>query len=990
MNRDSYRRLFETRLYSSPSGCCLALAPGCELLPPESLTLQDAVASTEYRVTFLFTENAHPIISREDALILLDQIAQALGETRRGVVWLGAHSTAVLPLTDEADALCAAFLPEITERLSLILPTRTRVEFSEENSSLRLEQCGDPFRLSTEGYACAFSNAVLTLCGENAGFLSFGMQVTYDDFVRCFPTGFEYSWQGAQRPLTFPLLEPYSESPILPMRFRLDFSVRARSSVLFSLEGIMLASGFRTIYGERVLLETTAQGGFCFPGTPVQNSRLIMAPMGTYRIRTQGNDPIKLLCGLSGTEFFQLAQSAEITFVPEQPAFTDGYPAKELSIEDFVNPPPRLPLSAAAVTSWFVPHGGRYVSQPSEAPYYGGKQAILLHTQTATELPLSAPSVPLVPYGALERAQPDTACFEAQVLARCRAELMEECPAPRRVLHGDGGSGTATIASPSGYLVETQGERWTKLQLAVSEGGELAFCDPCAALAAAFSSAGLFLVAAQEGVIPQNTVSMDGWRFKLSVGAGCKYNDYRNILLVKSLPGKLYDPDDPDRSLVCAMSRWTQRGQFASPCGDAGQQSNLACCLTDYFAKAYAQRGSPYFSGIAHALTDESWQGFLFLNVTLAPESFPPELRSLLPREEGDISLHHLGARVTPLKPGPSGPSADGISSLFGLIFYQADGFAGAVLPPDAEQGFAYRSNEIKVLFQNSAVARFESTAQLTMGDFMGVIPTTGGCPYNTILLKGAYQAEDGEPSYTLSSLGENLLLFTGKPFARAVLNKVTLSGSETENTFSLSGCIAFSQMEGDIWSYESLVFAGMELIESSSRFRCELAALTFDLQHSILRQGSFAQIFALMPEEILCGDQNAAPQKKGYAPIASEWLRNATFPGSWCGLRLRAVLGTTGELAGNGGIGASVLLAWDGDGKTFAGIALPGAVMIENVLGLSVGTASLIRQDGRLMLMLSDVALKCLGFLKLPPGGSLSMSMFQGTGWFAMYKKEK
>lgn len=989
MNTETFRRLFETNLYASEqSGRCLAAAPDCAVQLPGSLTLKEAVSSEEYRASFVFAKETGAIKSKDDAQKLLARLYGALGEIRRGVVWLGKHGSSVLPLCDNAQGLSGAFISEIAERLSLIIPIDTGVKFSEDGTSLCLEQRGVPFRLSTVGYACVFSNAVLALCGENAGVFSFTVRITYDDLVRCFPAGFEYSWTQAKEPLSFPLLEEYSESPILPMRFQLDLSERSGSSVLFSQEGILLATGLRTIFGERVFMETTTRGGFCFPDTPVQNSRLMMAPLGAYRVSTEDKGDIKLLCGLSGTEYFILPQLSEISFVSEKPAFADRYPAKELSIDDFVEPPPPLPLSDAAVTSWVKPCGGEYASQPAQAPYYGGSGGILQHIPTVMALPDDAPAVPMVPYGAMKKSSEQAESFEAQALSRCRAEIMAACSGSRCVSLR--GAQKSTVASPSGYLVKTQGERWEKLQLAVSQGGEVAFYEPSAPLVAAFSSSGLLLLAAQEGSVPQCGISMDGWSFTLRVGADCKYNDYRNLLLVKGRSGKLYDPSAPEHSLVCSVTAWTQRSSFSSPCGDAGQQGNLANYLADYFAKAYAMRENPYFSNFADIITDENWQGFLYLNVSLKRENFPVELRGLLPDDDGEISLHHLGARVTVLKQGPSGPEADGVSSLFGLIYYRADGFEGAVMPPLSEHGFEYRPDELKVLFQNSSIARFESAAQLTIGDFMGIVPVTGGCPYNTVLLKGAYQAEDGAPSYTLSSTGESLLIFSNGPFTQAVLDKVAVSSSETKTAFNISGRISFLEKELDIWSFKGLAFSGLKLNKAKKEFGWETAALSFDLTHSDQRQGSLAEVFALTPQEILRGDKSLTPQKKGYSPIACEGLRNASFTGAWYGLRFNIKLGTTGELAGNGGINASLLLAWGGEGESFAGIALPGAIMVENVLGLSIGAARLIKKDGRLMLLLSDIALKCLGILKLPPSGSLSMSVFQGVGWFAMYKKDE
>ncbi len=101
-------------------------------------------------------------------------------------------------------------------------------------------------------------------------------------------------------------------------------------------------------------------------------------------------------------------------------------------------------------------------------------------------------------------------------------------------------------------------------------------------------------------------------------------------------------------------------------------------------------------------------------------------------------------------------------------------------------------------------------------------------------------------------------------------------------------------------------------------------------------------------------------------------------------------MLGSSGALASDSPIAARILIGWDEGGQCALGLKLPSVLPVEGVLSLTVGAARLeIAEDGAFELYLSDIALKALGLIKLPPNGSIQMALREG-GWFASYIQDK
>jgi hypothetical protein len=109
-------------------------------------------------------------------------------------------------------------------------------------------------------------------------------------------------------------------------------------------------------------------------------------------------------------------------------------------------------------------------------------------------------------------------------------------------------------------------------------------------------------------------------------------------------------------------------------------------------------------------------------------------------------------------------------------------------------------------------------------------------------------------------------------------------------------------------------------------------------------------------------------------------------------------------------GFTSQLLTAWspvsNGDAtyRALIGVQLPGTgggaklISLQTVLKLSIGQLRLARdrEQSSFLLMMSEIALRFLGLLKIPPNGSTLFYLFgnprsegkpSGLGWYAMFK---
>jgi hypothetical protein len=796
-------------------------------------------------------------------------------------------------------------------------------------------------------------------------------------------------------------------------------------------------------------------------------------------------------------------------------------------------------------------------------------------------LPNDGLAFPLVPYAGVTPGNGQTSFskeqiedFERQVIGPTRRQAIGHHPAtttaPSKMaaLLGSRAEDNASYnaTTPAGLLATVgPNGQWTKILLGQNLNPsqatvrnlvkrQMCFCNPDQELQQAFQTNQLFLVIASATHLGRlsgagsgdcgreaafySAMNIEDWQFEAEVGQTSQYNDYTNVIIVKGRQGKLYDPNGPSEdNLVVNPEKWTQRADFASPTTadnptpDPSQQVILSQWLQDYFQGASQQPDTEYFQKFNAIATDPNWTGILVLRMTIAeiPDDLAGITAGITTPER--FNVHHFAIEISQVQNDPEAADVElqDSSSMFGLIYYvdpdfqpPQEGQPVEPVPPAAGITYDFRLLALKVLFENTAVRDFYSYAQITLNELfktpVHMDTDKGGNPYNTIVLCGSYQNNDGQPVYSLGSANDNAFYFDSN-----VLNKVEVTSAQMSTRdsgsaagaavswFSLDGFIdykpigqadetanipasspytikvryaaefaedlgvhfaggdaltrvsgtpgtgqyavddysgtyTFSAADGnkaveiscrytfDLFSFgnlpsedlsrRGLSFSNLGLQMSyptdspeEKTFEFKTDEITFDPATSTPRTDSLFTDFALQLEGLVAGTKDSPPAQQGYLPVITDFRLGSVDGGDWYGLRFRLDMGTPGELAGKVSLTSHLLIAWvpdsSGDNyKALVGIELPGTgggaklISLQNVLKLSIGQIRLIYSKNEqepeksgFLLMLTEIALKFLGLLKIPPSGSTLFYLFgnpesegkpSGLGWYAMYRQKK
>lgn len=816
-------------------------------------------------------------------------------------------------------------------------------------------------------------------------------------------------------------------------------------------------------------------------------------------------DICNLLGGLQGAEFFSFEPKSEtyagdrLRFLSRQPAYAPKFPFPQASSVGPPTDPTAALLNKQYMTSWGSVRRAstqgniHYVAQPKGASLFGRDELI---NKTYPDLfghmdpgcTLSGETdllYPLPPYAGISgnsghMSQQQTEDFEREALAPTRRNAIGAATktfAPSAGVSLQKSRSTEdskNFTTPVGLIATLAGSdqtgwSWTKILLGQNtELGlrQMYFADPNAKLQQAFQTSDLFLVvanatnlgkliggASEDGQAFYNQMNIEDWILAAKVGQTNRYNDYNDILIVKGRKGKLFDPDGAaENSLVANPEKWTQSADFASPTTpdapqpDSGQLVILSQWLQKFFKDAGEQKETEYFEQFNTIAKDENWTGILILNMHI--EQLPKDLAGLTAgiTQPQAFKAHHFAIEISQVKTTVEIAES---SSMFGLIYYIDPDFTetdqdAQPVPPAMGVDYDFRLLVLKVLFQNSSVKRFQSYAQITLNKLFDMPVSkmgAGGNPYNTIVLRGSYQNNNGEPVYSLGAITDNSFYFDSNVINKVEVTSAQMStrNAETAGTvvswFGLTGyldlkIVSSDKGEFDVFSFgnkkdedalrKGLSFSDLGLRMSFSAgntadrtFQFVIAEMRFDLATSTPRDKSLFVNFALELQGIQGGGQDTPPSGSGYLTVVTDSRFSGVDGGPWYGLVYQLNMGSPGNLVAGIGLKSLLLTAWSPDSSgesgydAVLGLKLPGTgggaklISLQNVLKLSIGQLRLTFDYSKnsFLLLLTDIALKFLGLLKLPTGGSTLFYLFgnpqsqgkpSGLGWFAKYPVKK
>jgi len=378
-------------------------------------------------------------------------------------------------------------------------------------------------------------------------------------------------------------------------------------------------------------------------------------------------------------------------------------------------------------------------------------------------------------------------------------------------------------------------------------------------------------------------------------------------------------------------------------------------------------------------------------------------------------------------------------------------------IPPQVGVTYDFKVLQLQVLFENTAIKFFQSKVQLTMNELFSdtVIGTNnpyGAQSINTVVLNGTYQDHNGTPVYVFENTDDNLFYFNSNLLKNVEIIKIQFNTLTTdpaatniESAFTMWGFLNYAVMEStltppgqddpvttvmDAFSFgngdgqDSDITKGLNysnlLIDMSFNiatptvvdYAFNASKIVFNSGFSTSRPRSLYPNFALQINNLVSGDGDTKPSKLGYLTLGIPGINTQGLTGDWYGLEMTLNMGTPGELAASLDFNASLLIAWSPGAKStdttysaMIGIKLPGTssnaklLSLQGILKLSIDTLKLeyLKDESSYLLTLGNIALKFMGILKLPPGGSTNFLLFgnpnpgataKSLGWYAAYNK--
>jgi hypothetical protein len=736
-----------------------------------------------------------------------------------------------------------------------------------------------------------------------------------------------------------------------------------------------------------------------------------------------------------------------------------------------------------------------YVAQPKGMTLFGHdtvvnpSQPLLLGMMDpSVHLPPAGVKVfPLAPYAGAISGKANLPDFELQILG-----------ATRRKVIGEGSNGFSSsrhgalsavnedpynTTTPSGFLVTVDNGKWQKILLGQNLNPvtrQMYFCKPSSELQQAFQTNQLFAVIANSNYLGAlkgsgsgdcltdaafyNEINIGGWGLRADTGKN-RYNDYRSVILIKGMKGALYTLTETESGptptgLIMNPAQWTQRDALGAPSDyppgsttlndpDPQELPILSGWLQDYFEAARVHSEPEYFRKFNQIAKDPNWTGVLVLRASI---DVPKDLAGIVSgaRDRNSFTAHHFAIETTQISNDVGVPlEVKGSSSMFGLIYYQDPAFVmpddvaaePQPVPPTAGVDYEFRLLTLKVLFENTSIASFQSWSQLTINKlFDSPVRTVTGGLNNTVILKGTYEDRPGGGSYNLSTDHAVLCYLRDNN----IINKIEIvtaqmtTQSDLSSRFGLSGFLDFSVVldrKGevfDIFSFGSaydpiakkmldeprkgLSFAslGIDMIFATdplqNKYLFNASDVRFDVVRSTPRAQSLFLNLALSLQRLITSNKESPPSSSGFAPLITDATLSGVEGDVWYGLEYQLNMGTPGNLAGAVGLTSGLLTAWAPKSgpsaySALAGLRLPGTgggaklISLQNVLKLSIGQMVLTfdRNKNSFLLMLTEIALRFLGLLKIPPSGSSTFFLFgnpagdgkpSGLGWYAMYNR--
>jgi len=431
------------------------------------------------------------------------------------------------------------------------------------------------------------------------------------------------------------------------------------------------------------------------------------------------------------------------------------------------------------------------------------------------------------------------------------------------------------------------------------------------------------------------------------------------------------------------IGSWSDANVFVGDAATAARMSRqVAAWMKDAEAKSKVAESAPYFVDLVTRLKDPEWTGMIALNVPLDYAALPSDVQMLLGGIRSQpLRGHHFGITFNKVKRGQNAFEALDRSSLFALIYYDAD-----FQKPQGTWSYDFQCLQLKALFENSVIKKFNSRIAFSMHPlFADTVSMTSRLPHdypdsNTIVIDGVLQVQDGLTHIVFATNDRRTFDFkpkTGSYYrvldvqttTHAGLDPVRPSTKQSDGSivltsaFAMSGGLAFTKRgKYDLFSYaleKPLGYSGyaFEMTTTIVGNTAKLSPITTQFKNFAID----ASVAAPRDESLL----SSLPLKvDGFAFDIKEAGSNAIRV-SGVGLdsadlqfafSLKLVMGTLGELSDSGPLEGALMLGWTAGGDSKAdqtGMLLvpppkmaQGSFRLQGVIPSQYGDVKLMRPE--------------------------------------------
>ncbi len=664
-------------------------------------------------------------------------------------------------------------------------------------------------------------------------------------------------------------------------------------------------SSFISVSGRELTLRTRGDSSLVFQLAAYyihDETVLETTLLGSFDILE--NEP--LLCGLSGTEYFNNPNAGAAISFSTYAGFVDSENTLTKQCETSY-----ISLSDSTV----------YYSQPQTAPFFAPAGAGLRFLPMPQyQMEADPVYVPMMPYNnalsVFDTGMQSTQ-FETTLLKTRHAKFgVKESPSRFNLLSA---AAAPSAISTQGLCIWLSGDEWESIGFAKLENGSyLRFVNIGAAMRQEYQQSELFIMYGRDKPLPNNAADDD---FELTL-EGFHF----------ALQPKHWRNEGTDTDTVMIIKYRIDKSIAELADDSVVLKASIAACYNE------DQMCRSEFEDFLQIIEDKDFQGVLFLNprVTIT-NAVSSEMRPMLNSLGDDINNLYAHNVVFPRnKAQVINGSIEIDESLFAAtIDYKSKTHLSfdpnTQNPPEAD----FKTISLLVDIADSKLKIVQSESELLLNKFFGSTARKTSDGGNCLIIDGRLAAQGKLKlfKYTLRSGG--IYDLSGKLQHISVTDVSLTSDAAGEPRFTLNGRLYFTRSDGgDLFCYGLSTDSGFEaggleynniIIHKQGQFRLDYAGLYYDPLASAARENSMTARFPYYLESFTSFEKTGdkTPAAEGYIAIQSPEQQSALAQ-EWYGMRWRIPLGSLGDLSSGSSLDIYILTAWSPESGCFIGVKLP------------------------------------------------------------------